>query len=226
MSQLSTESRWWPAGTAAAVFAVFGVLAVLPWPALRHADAAAPTAGHRLLVHDTGLRVAALTVTDLGSPPAVDVVTVVLAIALVLTHRWPTAAVLAVARLGELVTAAAVKVAVHRPRPGLLPHLTTATGDSFPSGHTAGSAAVYGTIALVVTGSLGPRPRGWTIAGVVGFVAAVAASRVLLGVHYPTDVLGGAALGIAWAALAVRLTPGDHRGHQHHRGRDQHGPQP
>ncbi len=193
------------ATSALVAFVVFAVLAEVPWPALRRLDALAPAAGHRLLSQDMGLRIVARTVTDLGSPLAVDIVAIVAAVALLVARRWRLAVAIAVARLGELATVSAVKVIVHRPRPDLLPQLTSANGPSFPSGHTAGSAAVYGTIVVLLCASLGARERGWAIAGVAVFVAAVAASRVLLGVHYPTDVLAGAALGLCWVAVALAV---------------------
>jgi undecaprenyl-diphosphatase len=102
-----------------------------------------------------------------------------------------------------------LKTTIHRPRPGLFPQLTSAGGDSFPSGHTAGSAAVYGVLAIAVGTSLSVSARRRLFAGVVVWVGLVATSRILLGVHYPTDVLGGAALGILWLALALTLLPPD-----------------
>jgi undecaprenyl-diphosphatase len=188
-------------------FVVFAVLALVPWPALRGIDAHAPAAGHDLLVYDMGLRIVARTVTDLGSSIAVDIVAAVAAVVWLLARRWRLAVVLAVARLGELVTAWTVKTIVHRPRPDLVPQLTSAGGTSFPSGHTAGSMAVYGTIVVLLCASLATRERVWAIVGVGVLVAAVAASRVLLGVHYPTDVLAGAALGLCWVAVALAIVP-------------------
>jgi undecaprenyl-diphosphatase len=124
----------------------------------------------------------AIVITDLGSPLAVDVVTLVAACCFALLRRAPLGLVVLLARFGELACGTVVKLLVERPRPDLLPRLTSASGASFPSGHVAGSTAAYGAIVL-----------------------AVAASRVLLGVHYPTDVLGGLALGVAWAAGSFAL---------------------
>jgi membrane-associated phospholipid phosphatase len=88
------------------------------------------------------------------------------------------------------------------------PHPTLAFMDigtrTFPSGHAAGAAAVYGTLAFL----LGQRARGlrprvlfggaaFTLIGLVGF------SRISLGTHYLSDVLGGACFGIAWATVCL-----------------------
>lgn len=100
--------------------------------------------------------------------------------------------------------------------PGLLGTVyadtATATGYGFPSGHATGAAAVYGALGLfgIVNGSGGgwraiPRrlsPRTWAAAGLIGLVAL---TRLGLGVHYLVDVLAGAAVGIAVAAVCVRL---------------------
>jgi undecaprenyl-diphosphatase len=187
------------AAIAAALFAVLAVLATVSWTALRHADAAASSAGHSLLVHDTGARTATIVVTTLGSPPVVDAVAVLAVLVLAWQRDWGWALGVAFARLGESGVETLVKVIVGRPRPPLLPHLVATPGASFPSGHAAGTAATYVAVALAFTMSSSVALRRWAIAAAAVLIVAVAASRVLLGVHYPTDVLGGAALGIAFA---------------------------
>ncbi len=104
------------------------------------------------------------------------------------------------ARRAVLVTYAAnttIKFVVRRRRPSLpgLPPLTgTTTGLSFPSAHAATSFA----------GALAYRRRGLPAAPLYAFAGAMAASRVYLGVHYPSDVVAGAALGSALGALLTR----------------------
>jgi len=130
---------------------------------------------------------------------AVDVVTVVAAAALLVARRVPDAVAVVVARLVELGIETAVKALVNRSRPVFSHPVATAGGGSFPSGHTAGSAALYGILVLLLV-----RRLRVTIAATV-FVLAVGASRVVLGVHYLSDVVGGLALGLAVAAGTLLL---------------------
>jgi undecaprenyl-diphosphatase len=110
---------------------------------------------------------------------------------------------------GVLIVAALftdfVKDYVARPRPTADP-LVPAPGYSFPSGHTLNSTATYGLLALVAWGSGLPLAvrRAALIVGVTMPIL-VGLSRIALGVHYPTDVLGGWLAGIAFVALAATL---------------------
>ncbi|QMU72658.1 phosphatase PAP2 family protein [Streptacidiphilus sp. P02-A3a] len=107
--------------------------------------------------------------------------------------RWlRAAAVVAGAHLGSM----AVKRVVRRPRPelaGFAPLVRTAGRHSFPSSHAASAAA-----AAVVYRGLLPRPA---VAALGGGAAAMCVSRLVVGVHYPTDVAAGAALGALAAGI-------------------------
>jgi undecaprenyl-diphosphatase len=98
-----------------------------------------------------------------------------------------------------------VKDYIARPRPGVDP-LVTAFGYSFPSGHSLDSAATYGLIALVVWRSplpLAVRRLAVVLGATLPFL--IGLSRIALGVHYPSDVLGGWLAGIALVALGATL---------------------
>lgn len=97
----------------------------------------------------------------------------------------------------------AVKVTVDRERPALDPPVATAGGFSFPSGHAAASTTSYGAVTLALLPAVPRRRRRAAVAGVVVLVVAVGASRLALGVHYLTDVLGGFALGSGWLAAST-----------------------
>lgn len=117
--------------------------------------------------------------------------------------RHRSAVFLAVTPLGGGIVTTMVKLAVDRPRPVVDHPITTAFGKSFPSGHAMSSTVTYGALVVVVLPVLHPRARRWTIAAVTALVAAVGASRLLLGVHFVTDVVAGFVLGAAWLAGAV-----------------------
>ena len=99
--------------------------------------------------------------------------------------------------VGQNLIANTVKVLVDRPRPPV-PHLAPASGFSFPSGHTAAAAATWAAVALILGRGRPVAAKAWLAAGAAVLTVAVASSRVLLGVHWLTDVIGGAALGFGW----------------------------
>jgi len=96
-----------------------------------------------------------------------------------------------------------VKVLVNRPRPEVEDPITHAFGKSFPSGHAMSSTVVYGALLLAFIPFISKRVRPWAIAGYVVLVVLVSASRLSLGVHFVSDVVGGVVLGAAWLAIAV-----------------------
>ena len=87
-----------------------------------------------------------------------------------------------------------------RPRPDLVPHGSYVYSASFPSGHSTLAAATFLTLATVIA-SLEPRraTKALTYVVAVALTIMVGFSRVYLGVHWPSDVLGGWCLGAAWA---------------------------
>jgi undecaprenyl-diphosphatase len=126
-----------------------------------------------------------------------------LSIAFLLLRRWKRPAddiALLVIAAGSAVLPIVTKLIVARPRP-TIEHLSHLTSLSFPSEHTTQAAAVYLTIAIMLSKGLN---RGWrelVIVVAVLIALAVAWSRVYLGVHYPTDVTAGLFLGWGWALL-------------------------
>jgi undecaprenyl-diphosphatase len=150
------------------------------------------------------LQETARDITALGGFTVLALV-VVLGAALLWVHRRRAQAiVLVVAVLGGELLAQAVKVLVGRTRPDLVPHLDLVYSSSFPSGHSALSPIVYFTLAAIVAAGEGRRAQKvLLIGGAVALVLAIGVSRIYLGVHWPTDVLAGWALGTAVAVLAT-----------------------
>jgi len=106
--------------------------------------------------------------------------------------------------IGGLISSA-VKILVDRPRPVFDEPIAEAFGKSFPSGHAMSATVGYGTMLVAFLPFI---PRPWRVRAVVGYVILVlliSASRLGLGVHYLSDVLGGMVLGGAWLAVSVAL---------------------
>ncbi len=120
--------------------------------------------------------------------------------------RWlPGAAALAFLLAGQGVRLA-VNRGVARPRPPQSLHLVNAWGDAFPSGHTTTATIGYGLTALLLLKLASSGRRRYLMwAPAVVIAACVGGSRVYLGVHWPSDVLGGWLLGAAWVALAAAI---------------------
>ena len=138
-------------------------------------------------------------VTDLGA--AGVLVPLVLAAGLAWRWRrgtWRPLALLAGAVAGAWVVQVAVKQLVERPRPPAALAVSHATGFAFPSGHATDAAAVYGMLAVLLarSGRGAARVAAW--AGAAALIALVGLSRLYLGVHWLSDVVAGAGLGIAW----------------------------
>ncbi len=99
------------------------------------------------------------------------------------------------------------KALLDRPRPDVVEWGTHVVSAALPSAHAMSATMVYGAIAYLVGRRAGPRLRRtvWTVAAVV--IVAVAASRVYLGVHYPTDVIAGVVAGALWMTFVLSAIP-------------------
>jgi undecaprenyl-diphosphatase len=107
-----------------------------------------------------------------------------------------------IASLGALLISTGLKQLFDRPRPNLVPHGAHVYTSSFPSGHSAMAAAAYLTLGLVASQFVARRRLKVMFISVAMFVSvAVGLSRVYLGVHWPSDVLAGWAVGLSWALI-------------------------
>ena len=151
-------------------------------------------------VHSTAAGLAVFhVVTQLGSP-VVDVVIGAVALFLLYRREYPLLVTWLVANLGGKVIEYVIKNSVHRTRPQYAAEFLNGVSYSFPSGHTMGSTICYLMLAYIVGAWPGTTPRRRWLAFVVAAVVicTVAFSRIYLGVHYPSDVAGGFAAGMAW----------------------------
>jgi len=148
------------------------------------------------------LRGAMRDLTALGSPTILVPLVLAVAGALLARRQYHAAVLLLVAALGGLLLDTLLKSVFGRPRPDIALRLTEVKTLSFPSGHATGSASVYLTLAALLARLVQPRPLKLYFLGLAVLLAfLVGASRVYLGVHYPTDVLAGWTVGLAWALL-------------------------
>jgi undecaprenyl-diphosphatase len=110
---------------------------------------------------------------------------------------------LAVTCLGGGIVDSLVKIAVARPRPDVDHPIISAFGKSFPSGHSMQAVVCYGALLLAFLPVLTGWKRGLAIGAYVFIPLAIGFSRLSLGVHFVSDVLGGYVLGAAWLAASV-----------------------
>lgn len=145
---------------------------------------------------------AARDITALGGHAVLALVTIAVATYLGLARKRGAALLVLVAVGGGMLLSAALKEVFERPRPDLVTHGQAVYTASFPSGHAMLAAATYLTLGALVA-RLSPRRRAKAFALGLALVLTllVGASRVYLGVHWPTDVLAGWCGGGAWAAL-------------------------
>lgn len=140
-------------------------------------------------------------VTALGGFVFLVLLTGVFVLALIFHRRRREAVILAVTAIAAQTSIEILKFLYDRPRPDFM--AIQAYSASFPSGHTTESTAIFLTAATVIA-SLETRKDTKILAYGVAAIAmlGVGFSRVYLGMHWPTDVLGGWVLGSAWALLA------------------------
>src|SRR3989344_4850972 len=123
---------------------------------------------------------------------------------LALRHKVVYALALAVSVLGAGTVVLLIKEFFRRTRPEKMYQAYAETGFSFPSGHATLAAAFYGFLIYLAWGMLPPGfLRSATVSALALLIALIAFSRLYLGVHYLTDVLGGLLLGAAFAYLGT-----------------------
>jgi len=193
----------------ALVFGVLLILVRLRWPPLESADHGAAAGINGLIAGDAPLVATVKAVTWLGSAGVLWTVVGAAALILAIRKQWRLAVYLLVTGAGALVLDPVLKSLVGRLRPVVAHPIAHGAGNSFPSGHSLGSIVCYGAILLVFLPVARGRWRTTFITVIVALVALIGISRVLLGVHYLSDVLGAWAVGITWlgiTAVAFELT--------------------
>jgi undecaprenyl-diphosphatase len=187
--------------TAALAFTVLLVMVRLGWRPLESVDHGAAASINNLITGQGTAVVVLKDVTLLGSTLVLSAAIAAAALLLVLRRRWRLAAYLVVTGAGALILDPILKALIGRLRPVVAHPVAHAPGNSFPSGHSLGSIVCYGAIFLIFAAAAPRRWRTWLAVLTAVIVAAVGISRILLGVHYISDVVGGWSIGIAWLGL-------------------------
>jgi membrane-associated phospholipid phosphatase len=157
-------------------------------------------------VHDSPNTVRALeAVSWMGRPPMLWTVVAIAALVAWRHHARRITTYLLVTTTAGGILSSVVKVLVDRPRPEVDHPIVTALGKSFPSGHALSSTVCYGAVLLAYLPVIAPRWRRLAVVATAGLVLAIGTSRLLLGVHFLSDVLAGFVLGGAWLIAATAI---------------------
>jgi len=184
---------------------LFGTLleGVLDNAALVRWDMSAAASIHSTIT-PIGIRVFK-AITNIGSPVAMVAIAVVGALTMFVQKHRLLAYTWAAAAGGGAILDGVLKTSVHRSRPQYAAAFLHGSSYSFPSGHAMGSIIGYGFLAYALV--LSAKRVGWhrhlifSLAALLTLLIGI--SRVYLGVHYPSDVVGGWAAGFAWLAVCI-----------------------
>ncbi|PYK88788.1 MAG: hypothetical protein DME35_10720 [Verrucomicrobia bacterium] len=143
-------------------------------------------------------------ITEFGSSEWIAIVLSIAVLFFVFKRWWPSLLIMVVAVPGGMLLNECVKMLVHRHRPFVDGWFVDWSGYSFASGHTIGATLLYGQLALFIIPAIkSRRGRVLTISMASSVVALVGFSRIALGAHYLTDVLGGVFFGMIWLTLCL-----------------------
>lgn len=202
-------------GTARAGLVLLALSALVLWPVaaawspLIDFDRSVAESLHRRAVTEPGLVHANRILTDwVWDPWTMRLLTAVVVAWLCWRRAWPVALWLAATVGLGTVLQQSVKAAVDRDRPVWPDPVDSAHYASYPSGHAMTAAVVLVVLAWLLR-RYGTRGRAWAVvvAVVAVSVVGVGLTRLYLGVHWPSDVLGGWLMGVGWALLATAALP-------------------
>ncbi|MET0546902.1 MAG: phosphatase PAP2 family protein [Caulobacterales bacterium] len=147
-----------------------------------------------------------IELTSFGDTTVLIVIVLAVGLYLLLAGQKLLAGVAVAAALGGTILSNGLKAFFDRPRPDFVAHIVEVSNPSFPSGHAMMSAVVYLTLGgMLAAAHSRKRLKAFCIGLAIALTLMVGFTRVYLGVHYPTDVLAGWALGAAWALMCMLL---------------------
>jgi len=154
--------------------------------------------------HTPALTTMATELTPLGTGIVVLTIVGVSTLFLWHTEHRVSAQLLLTAVAGGIILNNALKLVFNRSRPDVFEWLTTASSSSFPSGHAMSATICYGTVAYLVARL---QKHHWsrvlTLCVAALLIFLICLTRVYLGVHYPSDVIGGIVVGLAWSGFCM-----------------------
>jgi undecaprenyl-diphosphatase len=185
-------------GAAALLFGVLLIAVRVQWVPLESIDRGVAADLNRAVADRPVLVSVLKIVTLLGSHTVLGWLVAISTLILAVRRRFRLAGYLLVTGAGALILDPTLKIAVGRLRPVVADPVAVGGGNSFPSGHALASVIGYGALLLVFTPAVPQRARKPVIIALATIVVLVGFSRLALGVHYISDVLGAWCLGLAW----------------------------
>ena len=145
-----------------------------------------------------------LGITRMGDPKTVVPLTLVVLFLLLWKRKKVEARFFAINAFGGAVLSYALKLAFSKPRPDLWQQHIEEITYSYPSGHALGSVVLYGFIAYLMA-TFYPRYASAIYAIAIVLMLGIGFSRLYLGVHWPTDIVGGYGVGLLWITVCIML---------------------
>ena len=163
-------------------------------------------------LRDTQLTPVAIFLTDLGSPIFLTIVTLLTSFFLWWRGQRGMAVHMIIAGAGAGLLSRSFKLFFARERPSEWPMLVDVSHYSYPSGHALASTAVYLTLAILAYEYLQTPVRRWIgLVAMATLAIGIGLTRIYLGVHFPSDVIAGSMVGLAWA-MTCHLIPANNLG--------------
>lgn len=198
---------WVTAAVLAVLFVLLTAAVAAPWAPLDRLDVRVADGGYADTYRHPHLTSFWLTVASWGQPVVQRGLMLVLAVVLAVRHHRSTAVWLVALVVVENLVAPGMKHVLNRPRPEWDNPITVEHSTSFPSGHATAAATFALAVLLVLPLLIRSRAWRWVVGAVTVVVALlICADRIMLGVHYLSDVVGGVLLGgllavASWAVL-------------------------
>lgn len=143
-------------------------------------------------------------ITNIGDPHTVVPLTVIAFVFLLVNRQRLAAAFFAINAAGGVALSYFLKLAFSKPRPQLWNSAIEEVTYSYPSGHALGSMVIYGFLSYVLA-KMYPRYSATIYTFAVLMIVSIGFSRLYLGVHWPTDILGGYGIGFLWITACISL---------------------